>query len=1062
MPPIRSTRRGGGSHRDNPISTQTRRTSLRQQQQQSNTTTTTDPANTSSRIQHEPNNAEPSGPSQPAATTTPRQSPNSAKKKLTVILKCIRDQKMSMRSFLLSWAGQKDSHSKIVLDNDKYANVIGRRTLLKDVIEQLSSDGIMPEYHTDSRLWTEFRALAKLTGFNRFSSRVDGTNIDFKKAIKKMRNTAPIWTAFLHKLMRNRDHKTYKRSDKPGWKLMYMITAIILHRRSRETNNYLAATLGVYLLGSGVKRRVMDLLAALGVCTGYKTALRHMKKVSRRALRNIRRRALNRRAVLCYDNMNFASRKRNEIVGNTASMAAVTTAIIAICPSLPPGGLTQDMHDPTKEFDWKSIQEGPLVKADGQGGEHVKTISRCLIVDALKRGIPDIIKPWIAKHKKDKHWPGMPDIDILAPHKTEFDQLGAIMENEGTTDGTYRVHDEIFLRHFGFPKPPINDAGDVASSSDITASVPSSPPNSGPDASSSSVAYSSSGRTCSGSSSVHHISSQDGSDVDMSENASPSSSGPEDNNHNNNHNNEWIDVEDDNASEFDDSEIGEASDKEGSTDIESISDTSASPNPGRGIPPVDSVPASSSSILGTVSDENSTDGSQALDPSARIFGKRLFLTHGDQLSTKINRSIKAEAFNETQPYDSRKFLHPVPGWFHIYMNYFFHIVRTHWDSSEVDTPAPHSIMHDVSVWGRSCRKRDNAQTHQVIPVLIQGFSSRVLALFLRSLDRKGHCPGRVDDSFFAVPELLKSCINRLSMEQFDEIIEDVRQTAFTREAWDGRPDGSDDIEFRTMCRYLQEIELLLTMRYALRYGDIGLLRLLVDPLTIHFYGTGQNNYGDEMLWLRWNLSDVNTPELQRSILASSLVNWEGRKNSFKPMDLGLEHLNGNCSRDMKSFGNSTHDVEATFNRVCLCNTYMRHLQDAFARAFVRKASNKHTNASAEHDIFLLCQNLIKDGLAESRPQSAIENYGPYYDSPDVKRIGLDKLDIKAESFNRKTTIRQDHMGNNITTRPIDILDQDVDSNDLDVREEVAMEETMGDVLFDGDDPGAFEAMEVDL
>jgi hypothetical protein len=50
---------------------------------------------------------------------------------------------------------------------------------------------------------------------------------------------------------------------------VYLITAIICRCRARGTANFLPKTLGIYLHGSGVKRRVIEVLAGLGICDSY-------------------------------------------------------------------------------------------------------------------------------------------------------------------------------------------------------------------------------------------------------------------------------------------------------------------------------------------------------------------------------------------------------------------------------------------------------------------------------------------------------------------------------------------------------------------------------------------------------------------------------------------------------------------------------------------------------------------------------------------------------------------------------------------------------------------------
>lgn len=110
--------------------------------------------------------------------------------------------------------------------------------------------------------------------------------------------------------------------------------------------------------------------------------------------------------------------------------------------------------------------------------------------------------------------------------------------------------------------------------------------------------------------------------------------------------------------------------------------------------------------------------------------------------------------------------------------------------------------------------------------------------------RKGYHLESPDTGAFE-QDHISTVIGHLTPTQFLELVEDVRTTAFTLDAWRGSK--HTDVEFRTMCRMLQEIELFLTVRHAIKHADIGLLRYLVDPLIITFFGASQNNYGHEML-----------------------------------------------------------------------------------------------------------------------------------------------------------------------------------------------------------------------
>jgi hypothetical protein len=101
---------------------------------------------------------------------------------------------------------------------------------------------------------------------------------------------------------------------------------------------------------------------------------------------------------------------------------------------------------------------------------------------------------------------------------------------------------------------------------------------------------------------------------------------------------------------------------------------------------------------------------------------------------------------------------------------------------------------------------------------------------------------------------------------------------------------------------LQEIKVFLTVYYAVKHGDIGLLRRMINPLIIIFLSADQTNYANEILYYWWLLTKgVCTPELQHLILASSLINWLGRENTHKPINLGLEHNNSKIKINIKCY-----------------------------------------------------------------------------------------------------------------------------------------------------------------
>ncbi|XTI94820.1 hypothetical protein V2W45_1255021, partial [Cenococcum geophilum] len=58
------------------------------------------------------------------------------------------------------------------------------------------------------------------------------------------------------------------------------------------------------------------------------------------------------------------------------------------------------------------------------------------------------------------------------------------------------------------------------------------------------------------------------------------------------------------------------------------------------------------------------------------------------------------------------------------------------------------------------------------------------------------------------------------------------------------------------------------------------------------------------------------------ILALSLVNLVGRLNTFKAINLALEHINCCYAVNIKLYKNSTYDVKKIFGWVALASSYI--------------------------------------------------------------------------------------------------------------------------------------------
>jgi hypothetical protein len=136
----------------------------------------------------------------------------------------------------------------------------------------------------------ELGTLIKTTQFfGKFNEQVtELPQLKFGEAIRDMNRVAPNWVAFLSQLVLN-DRSTWdsfqgrKSVDSTLLKRMIHITSIICNSRAALRSNFVPALLDIYLLGSGTKRRVIEVLSGLGICHSYHTANGWINRIAQHA-----------------------------------------------------------------------------------------------------------------------------------------------------------------------------------------------------------------------------------------------------------------------------------------------------------------------------------------------------------------------------------------------------------------------------------------------------------------------------------------------------------------------------------------------------------------------------------------------------------------------------------------------------------------------------------------------------------------------------------------------------------------------------------------------------------
>ena len=123
-------------------------------------------------------------------------------------------------------------------------------------------------------------------------------------------------------------------------------------------------------------------------------------------------------------------------------MRNLTTGLLVVSSALPKNGLTQSMLRRHVSLDARDM----VLSSQFQRDAASQALTRYFILNAISQLHP-IVRTTVYR---DEGFPQPPVFEVLSAHQTKVSLLGAIFKDEGTLEGTYDVHDEIWKKQFGF------------------------------------------------------------------------------------------------------------------------------------------------------------------------------------------------------------------------------------------------------------------------------------------------------------------------------------------------------------------------------------------------------------------------------------------------------------------------------------------------------------------------------------------------------------------------------------------------------------------------------------
>jgi hypothetical protein len=342
---------------------------------------------------------------------------------------------------------------------------------------------------------------------------------------------------------------------------------------------------------------------------------------------------------------------------------------------------------------------------------------------------------------------------------------------------------------------------------------------------------------------------------------------------------------------------------------------------------------------------------------------RNIIVGGDQMTVARLLSLKIHRAIESDPYGGLDWVHPTPQLFHLQMILCSTIYKTHLGA---DANTPGSLASFISLLeskGFNKEKPEFKATNELMRIVFDAMSM-VLWESLHDADT----PAELDMS-----RVVDIIINAIA---------DLKQAT---PSLNGRLCTTADIN---ALYFLRDMTVFIEFSDAITAGDRGRIRCILPTIALMMHGGGNSNYALELLRLLYGMRYAWTPEWEKRVLSSMLVNPKGVSCGWMPTDMYQENNNYLIKTIFAAKGSN---MSWEYLRD-LISPNIRTFQD-IARLFERGVDSKynstaHKKPSTKEDVDLVKGALHFCGILwaskrDNRPSPALV--------VDLQRVGAEKM-----------------------------------------------------------------------
>ena len=342
-------------------------------------------------------------------------------------------------------------------------------------------------------------------------------------------------------------------------------------------------------------------------------------------------------------------------------------------------------------------------------------------------------------------------------------------------------------------------------------------------------------------------------------------------------------------------------------------------------------------------------GKSETDPS---WGQQLYLIHGDQKTVERLRALQRLMSGDYRPWDTKQWYIPILGMWHFKFNYLYLLHEIHYP--EQPSLDDSTLQANAAFWNRNRLSKPTDFKH-LESLIIHSFFARICAIAIFRLT-EGASPRTADQAFHQVAKELSKVGSPKG------IVNMVLAWLKTDNYRPGQKKEHQEIWNHLI--YLQNTLPYLMLKDGIKYGDIGLLRIAIARLCVMYQGSRHERYANELFHLaRYTIiSGPAKPELQRAILANSLVNARGERDTHYEKDRQNEFLNRHIKEWKVYNKTSSLPAEELMTKAAQSAPQNMLIGERFRNQLQVQSNSRHPTKSAKHNIRALVAKLYSNSI----------------------------------------------------------------------------------------------------